>query len=123
MLGALSAADRREFEAHSGRLPRMPGAVTESCGARLLSQLDSHLAAAISESALTVVASGLAAGAGCRSLPAAALRRRRRTSADHLRSSVRRRGARSVCWVGAGPPAAPQRGASRAADGPGQMRC
>lgn len=54
VLGALSAADRREFEAHLAGCPECRGAVTELCGVpALLSQLDRDEVAAISESAPT----------------------------------------------------------------------
>lgn len=79
VLGALSAADRREFEAHLAGCPECRGAVTELCGVpALLSQLDRDEVAAISESAPTVVASGLSPEL-LPSLLAAVHRRRRRT--------------------------------------------
>ncbi|SOJ53510.1 Anti-sigma-L factor RslA [Mycobacterium simulans] len=55
VLGSLSAADRREFEAHLAKCPRCRDAVSELCGVpALLSQLSTDDVAAINESARTV---------------------------------------------------------------------
>lgn len=113
VLGALSAADRREFEAHLAGCPECRGAVTELCGVpALLSQLDRDEVAAISESAPTVVASGLSPEL-LPSLLAAVHRRRRRT---RLITWVASSAAAAVLAIGVlvgvqGHSAAPQRAA------------
>lgn len=94
VLGALSAADRREFEAHLAGCPECRGAVTELCGVpALLSQLDRDEVAAISESAPIVVASGLSPEL-LPSLLAAVHRRRRRTRLITWVASS----AAAACW-------------------------